>query len=146
MPEEATTSPQTKNRTHLHGCAACAKHTRASAYIWFGKNHSIPALHGAGWLGEDLRRALETLELGQELELDYRSDTTHAPLIAVHRSLEDVITASGPDGWRHARGQTQWTWQPSNSPRRLQEITFTLLGFIKSQRGASGVILVPPRE
>jgi len=127
------------------GCRICADQTRAGAYRWIGERHWIPGIHGANWLGDDLRLTLERLALGEEVELDYRGSVDGAPRIALHRSPDDVISAQGPDGWLEAVGRTRWTWQPGVDPvERIERIAFTLLSYIKGLRGAPGVILVEP--
>lgn len=126
------------------GCRICEDMTRARAYRWLGENHWIPGLHGANWLGGDIRVALNGLDLGEELELDYRGDNPGAPRIAVRRSVDDVFTAQGPDGWRDVEGSTQWSWPPSEQPDRLEQIAFALLSFLRERRRARAVVLVPP--
>ncbi|MBX3077960.1 MAG: hypothetical protein KF692_01840 [Cryobacterium sp.] len=119
--------------------------TRARAYRWLGENHWIPGIHGSSWLGGDLRNALSELDLGAELELDYRGQTPDAPRIAVRRSENDVLTAQGPDGWLNIPGHVQWAWPPSEQADRLEQIAFTLLSFLKERRGAPHVVLIAPR-
>jgi hypothetical protein len=126
------------------GCAICEDMTRARAYRWLGEKHWIPGIHGANWLGGDLRVALSGLDLGEELELDYRGDTPGAPQIAVRRSVDDVFTAQGPGGWLDVEGFTRWTWPPNDHADRLEQMAFALLSFLKERHGARGVVLVPP--
>lgn len=118
--------------------------TRARAYRWLGEKHWIPGLHGANWLGGDIRVALNGLGLGEELELDYRGGNPDAPRIAIRRSVDDVFTAQGPDGWLDVEGSTRWTWPASEQPDRLEQIAFALLSFLRERRGARAVVLVPP--
>ena len=88
--------------------------------------------------------AVSGLGLSEEGELDYRGDIPDAPRIGIRRSVDDVITAQGPDGWRDAPGHAQWIWPPSEHPDRLEQIAFTLLSFLKERRKAPGVILIEP--
>jgi len=128
-------------------CSLCRNSTRATAYDRLGQPHSIPATHGANWLGGDLRRVLGDLELGEELVLDYRGSIADAPRIAIERSMADTITAQGPDGWRDVPGRSRWTWPRSAEPEdRRERITFALLAFLTKCRGASRLILVPPAD
>lgn len=125
-------------------CVLCSTLNRARAYDLFGNKHWIPALHSANWLRGDLRIAVSGLGPGEEVELDYRGQAPDAPRIAVRRSVDDVFTAQGPDGWRDAPGNAQWIWPPSEQPDRLEQLAFTLLSFLKERRGAAGVILIEP--
>lgn len=150
-------------------CNICVDMTRMRAYEWLGKNHWIPALHAANWLGGDLEIALASLSLGEELELDYGGQTPDAPRIAIRRSVDDVFTVQGPDGWLDVGGDAQWTW-PRNDDAgtkeldtgqahtgqadtghadteqsdRLEQIEFAVMAFLRERRGAAGVVLIEP--
>jgi|GEM_PF-2913713 len=125
-------------------CSICNVMTRARAYRWLGENHWIPGLHGAHWLRGDLRTAVSGIGLGEEIEFDYRGEHADAPRIAVYRSVDDVFTAQGPDGWLDVPGHVRWTWPASGQADRLDEIVFSFMSFLKARRGAAGVILVGP--
>jgi hypothetical protein len=131
---------------HINGCATCANLTRPTAYRWLGINKPIPALHSLHWLVGDLRRALDSLEPGCETELDYSREVEGAPRIALHRSVDDIISASGPTGWLRGPGQTTWNLPPSIEPDRDTWLVFMLLNFLKLQRGADGVVQVAPED
>ena len=125
-------------------CNICVDMTRARAYDWLGRNHWIPALHAVNWLHGDLRIALGGLGLGEEMELDYRGGYVDAPKIAVHRSVDDVFTAQGPEGWLKANGHVEWTWPIGGRADRHDEIVFSLMSFLRERRRAAGVILIEP--
>ncbi|MEO6115353.1 MAG: hypothetical protein ABIP33_03120 [Pseudolysinimonas sp.] len=144
MSDQAVNAAPKPVYRHLTGCATCATQTRSSAYRWLGLNNPIPATHGANWLGEDLRRTLEDLEPGQEIELDYTGAVENAPRIALYRTLDDIVTASGPLGWIRVPGHTTWALPASTHPDRDTWLTFMLLNFLKGQRGAEHVVLVRP--
>jgi hypothetical protein len=139
--EQAVTPVPKPDYRHLDRCAACATQTRASAYLWLGINNLIPASHGANWLGEDIRRTLDQLEPGQEVELDYTGAVENAPRVALYRTLDDIVTASGPLGWLRVPGHTSWTLPASTHPDRDTWLAFMLLSFLKLQRGAEHVVL-----
>ncbi len=126
-------------------CTICADQTRPGAYRWMGEPHWIPSTHGANWLGDDLRIAISSVGLGEEIELDYRGKVDGAPRIALHRSANDVISVQAPDGWLESYGRTRWTWHPAVDPtERVERIAFTLLSYLKELRHARGVILIEP--
>lgn len=128
------------------GCTACRNHTRASAYRWLGEPHWIPGIHGANWLGDDIRLTANALALGETIVLDYRGQVEGAPQVTLRRSAGDVIVAQAPDGGADSSGADHWSWEPTPDPvERLDWIAYTLVGYLKELRGARGVILIEPQ-
>ncbi len=124
--------------------------TRATAFDWLGKHHWIPANMAVRWLHADLVAALEGLQRGATIALDYRGTVPDAPHFALERSATGTLTLrflTGPADAPRKSSKSPTTWPPTDHPARTERIVHDMLALILKRRRASGVVLVsPPRE
>jgi hypothetical protein len=146
MSENTANRPSRSASSHLDGCTVCANLTRPTAYRWLGLTNWIPVHHSVGWIRDDLRGAIESLKPGQEIELDYRGDHEGAPRIAIHRSLDDVISASGPADWVTVAGQMSWNLSLDVTSDRDTSLVHMLMSFLMRLRGAGYIELPAPEK